>query len=708
MISRLLHELRHRRVLRSAAGYALLAAAAVEFTDILSDALALPEGILRVVILVALAGLPVVIVLAWFFDLTSDGVVRGDPAPATGAVRGSLAVSWFLVALLGAVAVYLGARLYGEGQGGGAARSLEALTHGKSIAVLPLSSIASSTEPDSRYFGDGIAQEIISALSRLEGLRVAAPSSSFGFRDSADARTVGEALNVSTVLEGSVRRAGDRLRVTAQLVDARDGFQLWAEVYDYGVEDVFRVQEDIARAIVDALQVELLGPAPARMVDQGTQSVEAYDLYLRGRDVLRQRTPASARDAIALFEEALRNDEDYARAWTGLADAWIALREVGNLPLFEATQNSHSAITRALQLDSTLPEAQASLGLCILGGGDYEDAARQFQRAIDLDPEFVDGYLLRANLMRDRGYLAEATRSYSQALALDAYNPAILENQAVLYALQGRFEEARAQLASVRAEHPDRVTAALAGARVEGLAGDYEAALRQADAASDLVPDSPLAQAARVLANARLGRLEAAGDLLALLRNVAPDNETVGDTTLRYFLMMGDFQSLDALASERGGQVVGAPGFEGTPIVHDRALWMALARLGLEDAAGARTLLEGILAAPASLDPTPRNVHALALLARARSLDGDAEGAATAATAALDLAGRAADEGRAGGDLHYARAAAEAARGATDAARAHLDRALAAGWRDWGRADHDPAIAALAADDAYRALAGRE
>ena len=304
-----------------------------------------------------------------------------------------------------------------------------------------------------------------------------------------------------------MRRAGDQLRVSAQLVDTGNGFQFWSDVYNYELQDVFIIQEEIAHAIVEALQLELLGEAGTRLVRPGTDSMQAYDKYLEGRDVLQTRTPSSARRAISLFDEALEFDPDYAQAYTGLADSWILLREVGNLSLLEATQRSHDAISKALQLNNALPEAQASLGLCILGGGESAGAARQFQKAIDLDPDYADAYLLRANLLRDQGYLAEATRVYTQALALDPLNSAIYENQALLFAFQGRFERAIEQLTALEQRDPGRLTGSLTASQVWVMAADNEKALDHARRAAEVAPGSPVALAALVDTNVRLGHL---------------------------------------------------------------------------------------------------------------------------------------------------------------------------------------------------------
>ena len=696
MIKQFLSELRHRRVLRSAVAYAIVAAAVVEFTDIVTPALGLPDGLLRAVIIGALAGFPVVLVLAWFFDLTPGGVVRGTPSrePMTG--HRALLVSITLIVLLGIAVAYLGQRLYWE------SRVQAEFERGKSIAVLPFASISAAEESETAYFSDGVAEEILNALSKVEGLRVAARTSSFAFREY-DVREVGEALNVSMVLEGTVRRAGDQLRISAQLVDTGNGFQLWSDVYDHELEDVFQIQEDIAHAIVNALQLELQGDG-ARLVTPGTASSQAYDRYLEGRNVLQESTPAAAHRAITIFEEALELDPDYAQAYAGLADSWIVLREVGNLSLLEATQQSHSAITRALQLNVDLPEAQASLGLCILGGGDKSTAGLQFQKAIDLDPEYANGYLLRANLLRDQGFLAEANVVFTQALALDPYNPAIHENLAMLFAFQGRFDDANTQLQETAQRMPGRLTGSLASSRVAALAGDNEQALDHAQKAIELVPLSPVALATLVDAYLRLGRPDEAGTALQKMHENATKNETAIISTLRFYLLTGDYEALDRMAAARIAPFIDNPGWSGTEFLFEGVGWAATARLALGDPSGARQLLEKGVPAPANLDPRPSVAHTLALLARARHLEGDAEGAVEMAAYANQVLDRAQAEGWEGGIMLYARASLAASTGSSTRALQHLQDAVDAGWDDAVSANHDPVMADVVQLPGYREL----
>jgi TolB-like protein/predicted TPR repeat methyltransferase len=697
MFKRFLSELRHRRVLRAAVAYAIVAAAVVEFTDIVTPALGLPEGLLRAVIIVALAGFPLVIVLAWFFDLTAGGVVRGTSTPETSSSRRTQLFSIMLIGLLATAVVYLSYRLYWESQ------DQPGFERGMSIAVLPFSSISAEAEPETAYFSDGVAEEILNALSKVEGLRVAARTSSFAFREY-DVRDVGEALDVSVVLEGTVRRAGDQLRISAQLVDTGSGFQLWSDVYNHELQDVFQIQEEIAHAIVKALRLELLGATGARLVTPGTDSTQAYDKYLEGRNVLQARTPSAAQKAISIFGEALEFDPSYAQAYAGLADSWILLREVGNLSLLVATQQSHEAITKALQLNAALPEAQASLGLCILGGGGITEAGRQFQKAIELDPEYSDGYLLRANLLRDQGYLAEATRVYTQALALDPFNPAIIENTALLFAFQGRFDTAIEQLTASVEKNPGRLTASLIASRVWALAGDNEKAREHARRAVELIPESPVALAALVEGNVRLGHLDQARAALQRMRDTAPDNETAIIATMRFYLMTGDFGALDSLATSRIERFIDKPGWTGTEFLFERVRWAATARLALGDARGARELLERGIPNPAGLDPRPGAVHTLALLARARSLDGDPQGATEIAGIAGQLIDRARAQGWGGSQLEYALATVAASTDSSARALEHLRDAMEAGWDDFVFANHDPVMLDIVQLPGYRAL----
>ncbi len=684
MFKEFLTELRQRRVLRTAVGYAIAAAALVEFTDIVTPALNLPAGLIRAVIIVALVGFPIVILLSWFFDFTSDGVVRGNVStePSTGGK--SQVISIMLIAVLVIAVSYLSYRLYWESP------NRPNFERGKSIAVLPFTNISQQAEADTAYFSEGMAEEILNGLSKVEGLRVASRTSSFAFHQYKTVQEVGEALNVSVVLEGSVQRRGDQLRISVQMVDTSSGFQFWSRVEDEEFEDVFLVQEKIAHSVVKALRLKLLGNP---LVTPGTESTQAYDKYLEARNMLQARTPSSAYQAIEVFKEALNIDPNYAQAYAGLADGWILLREVGDLTLLEATLPAHDAITKALQIDNALPEAQAALGICMLGGGAKSQARIQFQKAIDLDPEYADAYLLQANLLRDQGYLSEATTVYNRALSLDPLNSVIVEDQALLAAYQGRFERASELIAFIEERNPGRPATSLVAAQIWAMAGDNVKALEYAKIAAELAPASPLALAAVVDCNARLGFLDEARSALDLLLETAPNNETAVRTTQSFYLMTGDYEALNSLADARVAPFLNRPDSVGPSFLFDRVGWAALAQLALGDFQAALALFEKGFPDSYLPDPSPAAARILALWAKTKALSSDAEGAAKLIADATQVIENARAEGWDEGQLQYATASVAAAAGSPAQALSHIRSAIDAGWNDFVFIDHDPLMA---------------
>ena len=256
-----------------------------------------------------------------------------------------------------------------------------------SIAVLPFANM--STDPENEFFADGIAEDIINALGQIEGLRVAARGSAFSFKGKqVDLREVGQKLQVSTVLEGSVRRAGKRLRITAELVNAEDGYQLWSERYDRELEDIFDIQDEIARTIADRLELTLTGGKQAPLVTRVTDNIKAYEAYLKGRGLLYKRGRFIL-DALTCFEEAVELDPDYALAWAGLADGRSTLGYFGIAAPHETMPQAKEAATRAVQLDDSLAEAHCALAMAaLMHDFDVPTARREFLRAMELNPKY--------------------------------------------------------------------------------------------------------------------------------------------------------------------------------------------------------------------------------------------------------------------------------------------------------------------------------
>ncbi len=261
---------------------------------------------------------------------------------------------------------------------------------GPSIAVLPFQNL--SADPENEFFGDGLAEEIINALSPIEGLRVAARTSSFSFKArGVELADIGAKLRVSTVLDGSVRRSGNRVRVTVQLVDVAKGFQLWSERYDREMADIFDVQDEIARAIAEKLKVTLAADRDERLVRQATRNVEAYELYLRGRALLLKRGRHVA-EGIECLRRAVELDPEYAAAWSGLADSYSVRGYWGMAPPGETMPKALTAARRAVALDPNLAEGHSALGLALLlWERDYSASSSCFRRALELNPNYTQG-----------------------------------------------------------------------------------------------------------------------------------------------------------------------------------------------------------------------------------------------------------------------------------------------------------------------------
>ena len=311
---------------------------------------------------------------------------------------------------------------------------------GRSIAVLPFANM--SADPDSEYFSDGLAEELINALTHLPGLRVASRTSAFRFRGrDVDIKEIGRALRVATVLEGSVRRLGHRLRVTAQLTNVADGYHRWAERYDREIADVFEIQDDIVASIVKALAPALLGEAKAA-VTRPTDNLEAYELYLKGRQYRQQGTPTMVPLAIRSFEQAVALDSGYALAYAGLADCYTSLRFTC-LSDAMIRPRAEAPLTRAMALDSMRPEVQVSQGLFILI---FERAWRQaephFRRAIELNPGWSLAHIWYGFFLGMAYRHQEASAQVTVALDLDPLSPYVHASAAVTLLLCRAYRDA--------------------------------------------------------------------------------------------------------------------------------------------------------------------------------------------------------------------------------------------------------------------------
>ena len=314
-----------------------------------------------------------------------------------------------------------------------------------SIAVLPFADL--SPAHDNAYFSDGITEELINTLAQVEGVHVAARTSVLAYKEgAADVREVGRKLGVATVLEGSVRKSGGKIRITAQLANAADGFQLWSESYDRELDDVFAIQEDISRAIVSVLRGRLVRPTPVRIAEQSTQDADAYDLYLKGRYAWHERTEAGLRRAAEYFEQAVARAPNYARAYVGLGDAYAVLGFYDYLAPRESFPRAEQAARRALAIDSTLAPPYATLGyVAMYHHWDWSAAEEMFRRSIALDPSYSTAHQWYGNLLTATARFDEAEREMRAAQERDPLS--LIANAALgwTFYYAGDFSRAIAQ-----------------------------------------------------------------------------------------------------------------------------------------------------------------------------------------------------------------------------------------------------------------------
>jgi len=384
----------------------------------------------------------------------------------------------------------------------------------KSIAVLPLANM--SADPENEYFSDGMTEEIINALSKVPGMQVASRTSSFAFKGKeADVREIGEKLGVASVLEGSVRKVGARIRITAQLVSVENGYHLWAETYDRQLEDVFAVQDEISRAIVEALKLRLGGDTGQLVVP--TKNLEAYNLYLKGRFFFNKFTEQGLRKGLEFFQHALLQDPGYARAYAGIADCWCNLADDWVVP-DDAYPRAKSAAERALQHDSELAEAITSIGkvLCWYEW-DFAGAERQLRRAVVLNPNYAEAHFVFGSTLPAVGLLGEAVEELRKALTLDPLSAHFSRWLARLLLYAGDFAGAVAQSQKTIELDDAYFQAYLDIGSVHLAQGDGEAALKWYRRGQGLDSSVRSYDAFIVRALAPLGRRDEAEEILGRL-----------------------------------------------------------------------------------------------------------------------------------------------------------------------------------------------
>ena len=394
----------------------------------------------------------------------------------------------------------------------------------RSIAVLPF--VNASPDPDNEYLSDGITDELIDAIAKVDGLRVASRTSVFALKGKPlDVRAIGALLDVSEVLEGTVRRSGQDLRITAQLTSTEEGSLVWSHRYDRRLDDVFAIQDEIAQTIVNTLRATSFRESGEQPIKRGTESVAAYGLYLRGRHAWNKRTQADVALAIEYFRQAIEADPNYALAYTGLADAYALHIDYRNVAVHEGFERAKSYARKALELDDTLAEAHASLAWSLfIYDWDWDAAAAEFRRAIQIDPQYATARQWYSFLLASRGRFDEALVEAHSAQEADPGSVSIRRSLGYTYFYTRRFEQARYHLSRAIAMDPD----AEETYRVQGLiltfAGEHEEAERVLTEALGLPGAATYTKVTLALARARAGDPSYANEILKMLEQKRHDD----------------------------------------------------------------------------------------------------------------------------------------------------------------------------------------
>jgi TolB-like protein/Tfp pilus assembly protein PilF len=535
----LIAELRRRNVFRVGAAYLALGWVVTQVTGTVAPALHLPPWTLPMVVWIGVIAFPFVMVFTWVYELTPEGLKRERDIDRSASITHVTArrLDYMVIGLLVlAIAVFAFDRIFptrrqpdaqsavaiaATPRGSGAATSatpapVKAPAE-KSIAVLPF--VNMSGDSGNEYFSDGVSEEILNVLARTPELQVAARTSSFAFKGKTqDIPQIAAELRVRMVLEGSVRKQGDRVRITAQLIDAQTGFHLWSQTYDRKLADIFAIQDEIARAIGDELKVRMAGVGEPGTSNRGTADLAAYDFYLRALALWQERREKPLFDAIALLQRAIAADPKFAEAHAGLALVYAVLPDYSaRIGYSESYVAATDAAEMAMALDPSLPEPFAVIASVeAQTRRSWATTRALFDRAIALRPSFATAHQWLGTALMSSGDLEGGVAESARAAELDPRSRVVGQNYAVVLTALGRYAEARAECDRVLRFAPDYVACEVTNGFVALLQGDRPAARRLLLHAAKV--DSP---GAAPMIEALVDAMDGRGDRRALARRLA-------------------------------------------------------------------------------------------------------------------------------------------------------------------------------------------
>ena len=552
-ISATMAELTRRKVLRTVGAYAVAVFVLLQLMDAAVDPLRLPDWLPTLVVIVVILGFPLVFLLAWHLEITPTGVHRTQAAGLLSRAQSASLFSFMLVGMMGLGLVFY--QYYSgvfsdppaEQQVAETAAERQFKAPENSIAVLPFRDI--SEAQDQAHFSDGIAEELLNLLAQVKGLRVAARTSSFAFRDpQTDVREIGRLLNVGTVLEGSVRTSGNRIRLTAQLINVKDGYHIWSQTYDRELDDIFKIQDEIASNIADTL-VESFTGLSVRPQER-TDSLAASQAYRTGRLHWWRRTPGELQKAIELFAKALEHDARYAPAYAALADTWLLLSQYGNISVMKATERANPMIEKALEIDPESSEAFAALGLARWQIGQMDAAESALRQAVELNEDYVPAQLWLAGVLKQLGRYPEEQMVLEKAMSLDPLNELLAVNYASSLAVSGDWEAGKEMMQHLTRLRPDSTMLLRFMAMHEIEHGNLVEGWQLAHRAWQLQPDNPEDISALARSWLLLGGVEEAEQLVLHGLEQAGQNGNLLSVHFQILLLTGRSEEATALVQD--------------------------------------------------------------------------------------------------------------------------------------------------------------
>jgi TolB-like protein/Flp pilus assembly protein TadD len=562
-LSAVLTELNRRKVLRTVGAYAFGVFVVLQLMDAAVEPLRLPDWLPTLVVIVLILGFPLVFILAWQFDITQKGVRKTKSVGLLTTTQNTMLFSMMMLGMAGLGYGFYGyySNVFVKSAAGVSEPAIvlerEFVAPENSIAVLPFADL--SQDGNQGYFSDGVAEEILNVLAKVDGLHVAARTSSFAFREmDTDIREIGRLLNVSTVLEGSVRKAGDQIRLTAQLINVEDGYHIWSETFDRTLDDVFAIQDEIASAIATALVDSFAGLQ--NKPQSRSSNFAAFEAYRTGRLHWWRRSPEELHKAITLFAKALEHDPSFAPAYAAMADSWLLLSLYGNLTTMKATERAMPMIEKALAIDPESAEAFAALGLARWQIGQRDAGESALRQAVRLDEDYIPAYLWLGGLLGSLGRLPEERQILQQAMVIDPLNELLATNFAANLTAQGDYAGGKALLEDLLALKPDSVTLLRLISAIALQSGDLVDGWKFARQSYDLEPESPAVIEIMAAAWNSVGVTDRAEQLLLHGLEIANDNAGMRGNYFGLLLRQGRLEKADSLLREQyGDSVEGLP-----------------------------------------------------------------------------------------------------------------------------------------------------